>query len=240
VHAPDFTLSKSLVQTVRRLLLPPAGTRLIPPAGTLVLCFLTVGAFIGQSIAGGERWIRAAGAVYTSVPEILPVTRIGDGQAIPVWLTLFTYMFLHGGWWHLLSNVVVVWCVGALTEPVLGTSRFVLAYLACGVTGALAVGVVFPHSLTPAFGASLAYCGVIGAYAAFRLPHTIRSGGQVLILVLEATTILLVGAWFGVRTIRADWEGSLMFHFLPFMVAWFSVRIWNGLGYVRVRRTRTR
>jgi membrane associated rhomboid family serine protease len=207
---------------------PPRKTTLFPPPGTITLCLVIIGVFIGQMITGERRWIEAAGADYTRVTDLFPLTRIGAGQSIPVWLTLFTYMFLHGHWWHALSNTIVVWCVGTMAETAWGTSRFLLAYLACGVVGALGNGLVCPGDLNPAFGASLAYCGVYGAYAALRRSPLLRRGRALPLLALEVVVVIAVAAWFGFRASPTDLEKSLMYHFIPFMAGWFSVRIWTG------------
>src|SRR4051812_1534252 len=80
----------------------------IPPIGTLVLCCLILGLYLVQMETGGRRWIRAFGAVPANIGHLSSITRTGEGQALPAWLTLFTYMFVHGGWMHLLSNTTAV------------------------------------------------------------------------------------------------------------------------------------
>lgn len=227
-------MPSTLLRAARRLLLPPPGTRLVPPAGTLALCALTAAAFAGQTLAGD--WRCAAGALYNSPSELLPVTRVGGGQAVPVWATLFTYQFLHAGWWHLASNLVVVWCAGTLAEPAWGTARFLAAYLASGAAGAVGTGVVVPHSPEPLVGASLAYCGVLGAYTAQRLSGRLRGWWQAPVVAAEAAAVVLVAWWLGGREHRAAWEGPVVYHLLPFMAAWLVARAWYGLA--RLRRAR--
>src|SRR5713101_9101554 len=158
MHAQNSIASDALVK--------PTGASFLPPVGTLALCLFTLGASIAQSIADSGRWRQAIGVVPASVLHLSSITRIGEGQVVPVWLTLFTYMFLHGGWWHVLPNMAGLWVFGALAEPVMGKRRFVLSYLACGVVGAFGIGLVLLHSLKPATGASLAISGILGAYSA--------------------------------------------------------------------------
>lgn len=55
---------------------------------------------------------------------------------IPVRWTLLTSMFLHGSWWHLIGNMLYLWIVGDNVEEVLGSVRYLIVYLACGLAGA--------------------------------------------------------------------------------------------------------
>jgi len=73
-------------------------------------------------------------------------------------------MFLHGGWLHLLGNMLYLWIFGDNVEDRLGHGRFILFYLLCGVAAALAQIYVSPTSKTPMIGASGAIAGVLGAY----------------------------------------------------------------------------
>ena len=158
----------------------PTDTSLLPPVGTVALCLLTIATSIAQSIADSRRWTQAIGVVPAHVLHLSSITSIGEGQVIPVWLTLFTYVYLHGGWWHVLPNMAGLWVFGAIAEPVMGTRRFVLTYVAFGVVGALGIGLVLPHSLKPVTGASLAISGILGAYSALRLsPLHVRVLGPV-------------------------------------------------------------
>jgi len=214
----------------------PTDTSLLPPVGTVALCLLTIATSIAQSIADSRRWTQAIGVVPAHVLHLSSITSIGEGQVIPVWLTLFTYVYLHGGWWHVLPNMAGLWVFGAIAEPVMGTRRFVLTYVAFGVVGAWGIGLVLPHSLKPVTGASLAISGILGAYSALRLstaPHPGARSGWV--LVLETGSVLGVAAWLVFRTVpaEADLTCSAMYHLIPFMAAWYSVRALAGLRRLR-------
>ncbi len=79
-------------------------------------------------------------------------------------LHLFTYMFLHGGWMHLLGNMWFLWVFGQSVEGAMGSGRFLAFYLICGVVSACG-HVYFSHaSRIPLVGASGAISGVLGAY----------------------------------------------------------------------------
>ena len=77
---------------------------------------------------------------------------------------LLTSMFLHGGWFHLLGNMLYLWIFGNNVEDVLGRGRYLLLYLCCGVAAALAQAFASPASHIPMVGASGAIAGVLGAY----------------------------------------------------------------------------
>ncbi len=81
-----------------------------------------------------------------------------------VYLPLLTSMFLHGGWLHLLGNMLYLWIFGNNVEDVMGHLPFLLFYLTCGLFGTLAHVAVFPNSLALLLGASGAIAGVLGAY----------------------------------------------------------------------------
>ena len=79
-------------------------------------------------------------------------------------VTIFTSMFLHGGWLHLLGNMLYLWIFGDNIECALGSPRFLAFYLLCGMGAALAQVAVDPTSRIPMIGASGAVSGVLGAY----------------------------------------------------------------------------
>lgn len=84
-------------------------------------------------------------------------------QALPAWVKLFTSMFLHGGWLHLIGNMLFLWIFGNYIEDRLGPLLFLVFYIATGVCAALAHGYFDPGYL-PLVGASGAISGVMGAY----------------------------------------------------------------------------
>ncbi|MGQ0811006.1 MAG: rhomboid family intramembrane serine protease [Nitrospiraceae bacterium] len=83
---------------------------------------------------------------------------------IPPFATLFTSMFLHGGWMHLIGNMLYLWIFGNNIEDVMGHVKFVIFYALCGIIAALSHAVTDPASTIPMVGASGAISGVLGAY----------------------------------------------------------------------------
>ncbi len=101
---------------------------------------------------------------------MIPVTVLGDMQrepdmvTVPPWLTVFTSMFLHGGFWHLLGNMLYLWIFGDNVEDAMGHWRFTVFYLLCGAVAGLTHAALEPASQIPTIGASGAISGVLGAY----------------------------------------------------------------------------
>ena len=78
--------------------------------------------------------------------------------------TIFTAMFMHGGWLHLLGNMLFLWIFGDNVEDRLGHVKFLVFYLLAGIAATLAQFAIAPHSTVPNVGASGAIAGVLGAY----------------------------------------------------------------------------
>lgn len=79
-------------------------------------------------------------------------------------LPFLTNTFLHGGWFHIVSNMWTLWIFGPAVEDRMGSGRFLAFYLLCGIGASLAHALVNWNSTIPALGASGAISGVIGAY----------------------------------------------------------------------------
>ena len=117
---------------------------------------------------------------------------------IEEWLTLITAQFIHGGFLHLIGNMLYLYIFGNNVEEQLGRIKFLGFYLACGVIANLAQWFVAPDSVIPSLGASGAIAGVMGAYI-FRFPQV-----RILTLVplgpfplpLQIPAVFYLGIWF--------------------------------------------
>jgi membrane associated rhomboid family serine protease len=96
--------------------------------------------------------------LYAVIPQELTINWSGE------WTTLFTSQFLHGGWWHLISNMIYLWVFGNNIEDRLGHFKYLLFYLICGAIAALCQWFIGMYSTIPSLGASGAISGVLGAY----------------------------------------------------------------------------
>ncbi|MCW5312612.1 rhomboid family intramembrane serine protease [Nostoc sp. KVJ3] len=101
---------------------------------------------------------------YAVIPQELTTNLSGE------WITLFTSQFLHGGWWHLISNMLFLWIFGNNIEDRLGHFKYLIFYLACGALAASCQWFIGMNSEIPSLGASGAISGVLGAYI-IRFPH---------------------------------------------------------------------
>jgi membrane associated rhomboid family serine protease len=105
--------------------------------------------------------------------------------------TVFTSMFLHGNWPHLLGNMLYLWIFGNNVEDSMGHVRFTIFYLVAGLAAALAHIVVNPASMVPTIGASGAVSGVLGAYL-FLFP---RARIQTLLVLGFFLRMVYLPAW---------------------------------------------
>jgi membrane associated rhomboid family serine protease len=113
-------------------------------------------------------------------------------------IPLFTALFLHGGWLHLLGNMWFLFIFGDNVEDVLGHWRYLLFYLVCGVSANLIFLMFSPYSIVPLIGASGAIAGVMGAYL------NLFPGARILTLFflifipifLELPAYFFLGLWF--------------------------------------------
>ena len=147
---------------------------------------------------------------YAIIPaELLRGQDLPPTIPIPVWLTILTSMFLHGGLMHLLGNMLYLWIFGDNVEDAMGPIRFLLFYILCGVAAALTQIAIDPGSAIPLIGASGAIAGVLAAY--FMLfPHA-----RVLTLIpiffflrlISVPAVFLLGVWFLLQVISG--AGSL-------------------------------
>ncbi len=110
----------------------------------------------------------------------------------------FSYMFMHGGWMHLLGNMWFLWLFGRYLEDYLGHTCFLLFYLGGGLLAALAHWSVMPGSLVPVVGASGAVAAVLGAFTV--LHPAVRVKTLVFLLVyftdIELPAFILLMLWF--------------------------------------------
>ncbi|MFC2077295.1 rhomboid family intramembrane serine protease [Candidatus Bipolaricaulota bacterium] len=141
--------------------------------------------------------------------ELLRGTDLPPTIPIPLWLTVLTSMFLHGGLMHLLGNMLYLWIFGDNVEDAMGPIRFLVFYLLCGAAAAFAQIAVDPGSTIPLIGASGAIAGVLAAY--FMLfPYA-----KVVTLIpiffflrlMSIPAVFLLGFWFLLQVISG--AGSL-------------------------------
>lgn len=128
------------------------------PLVTIVLIVLNVLVFVYELLLPSESALDSLAFTWGLVPYQLAQL---DPTAI---LSVFTSMFIHGGFMHLASNMLYLWIFGDNIESALGSLRFLVFYLLCGVGAAAGQVLTDPGSEIPMVGASGAISGVLGAY----------------------------------------------------------------------------
>lgn len=121
-------------------------------------------------------------------------------------VTLVTSVFLHGGWGHLLGNMLYLWVFGDNIEDLLGSGRYLVFYLAGGVVAGLAHVLASPYSQVPTIGASGAVGAVLGAYLV-SFPRA------------RVLTLFPLGLFVPVLHLPAR----------LLLALWFALQLWNGL-----------
>jgi membrane associated rhomboid family serine protease len=115
----------------------------------------------------------------------------------PIYLTILTAMFMHGGFMHILGNMVYLWIFGDNVEDQMGHMRFLIFYLLCGVAATGAHIIFNANSTVPSLGASGAIAGVLAAYLVLfpnqRVRVLIPLG--ILFPVVELPAIVVIGFW---------------------------------------------
>ena len=180
------------------------------PYVTIALIALCCLLFIWQLSLGsdGRKAIFALGVIPTSLLQDTPLPT--NLRWVSPELTLLTSMFLHGGFMHLLGNMLYLWIFGDNIEDILGKPVFLVFYFICGIVAALSQALPEPSSQIPMIGASGAISGVLGAYVVFfpkkKIKVAIPFGFFLQILRLPAYVVLIF--WFILQLINGANAGS--------------------------------
>lgn len=175
----------------------------------IALCTVVFGYELVVLARGGEAALEALFLARGSVPAEA-VTAISTGNLLsePV-LDVFTSMFLHAGWLHLLGNMLFLWIFGANVEDRVGRARFLLVFLAGGVVADAAQVLSNPASEAPMIGASGAIAAVLGVYVVLfpraRIQSLVFLGFFYQLIAVPA--VIVLGFWFLLQV--ADGIGSL-------------------------------
>ncbi len=117
------------------------------------------------------------------------------------WITIFTAMFLHGGWLHIISNMWFLFIFGDNVEERMGGFRYLIFYFLSGAAAGLLQAYVLPTSTEPMIGASGAIAGVLGAYLILYPRSRIASLVPILFIftIIEIPAFLFLLFWFGMQ-----------------------------------------
>jgi rhomboid family protein len=179
----------------------------------VIACGVVFGWELGL-LASGEAAFEAAISEWGVVPGQLTAA-FGRGEFFSVEsFTLITSQFLHGGWLHLLGNLLYLWIFGNNVEDRLGRGGFLLFYLVGGVLAALAQVAIDPNSPVPTIGASGAIAATLGAYLVF------YPGARV-------TSLVFLGFFYQLMNIPAA----------IVLVLWFGLQLLSGIGSLGVSQS---
>jgi membrane associated rhomboid family serine protease len=116
-------------------------------------------------------------------------------------ITLVSSLFLHGGFVHLIGNLIYLWVFGGAVEDALGRGRYLLFYLACGAAGSLTHALLFPGSDIPSIGASGSIAGILGAFLVLRPRARIVTLFPLVVYwaMAEIPALLFLPVWFAMQ-----------------------------------------
>lgn len=220
----------------------PSATAPRVTVGVIIACVVV---FLWQlTYPGGE----AVFYSYGLIPSVLfgEADLPPDVAVIAPWMTIFTSMFMHGGFMHLAGNMLYLWIFGNNVEDSMGHTRFFVFYVACGVAAAMAQAYQDPGSEVPMIGASGAIGGVLGAY------FLLHPNARVLVVIplgfilhpMRIPAWIVLGLWFVLQLVSGGMtpteEGGVAYWahiggFLAGMVLLFvfkkrGVPVWSFRG----------
>jgi membrane associated rhomboid family serine protease len=169
---------------------------------TVALILLNTIVFVHELSLPNPDRVEAFFATFSLTPAHLTQSPSSNS-----YLTVFTSMFLHGGWMHIIGNMLYLWIFGRNVEDSVGHFKFVIFYLLCGVAAAAAQVAIAPDSTVPMIGASGAISGVLGAY---------------LLLFPRARVLVLFPIWIFWRVFYVP--------ALLLLVVWFGMQLLSGLA----------
>ena len=192
--------------------------------GLCILIFLIQ--FSSQSYKTGELFYS-----YGLIPSVL----MGHNQlpmdlyVLPAWVTIFTSMFMHGGFMHLLGNMLYMWIFADNIEDDLGHIKFLIFYLLAGIGAAMTQVLIDTNSQIPMVGASGAIGGVLGAYL-INYPNA-----KVLVLIpfgffsqlIKIKALYVLGLWFVLQFISSGGGVAYAAHIGGFISGMILILFFN-------------
>jgi len=147
---------------------------------------------------------------------------------LDTFVPLVAHMFLHGGWLHVLGNMLYLWIFGDNVEDAMGSGAFLVFYILCGVIAAIGQGLLAP---APMVGASGAIAGVLGAYLVMfptaRISTLVFLG--IFISIFELPALIVIGMFIVLQVIEGVAELRMSLHPATLQVAYFA-HVFGFLG----------
>jgi membrane associated rhomboid family serine protease len=173
---------------------------------------------------------------YGFIPaEFIQDVEVTPLMPAPSYLTAFTSMFMHGGWMHLIGNMLFMWIYGNNVEDYLGHVKFLIFYLVSGLAAVALYTLFSPESQIPLVGASGAIAGLMGGYMVLHPRAKITV--LIIFFFIQFTTLpakVVLGIWFALQLFMSLNEGisgaggggvAWMAHVGGFLFGWVIIRI---------------
>ena len=205
-----------------------------PTSGKPTITYLIIGicVFVFFMQLGSQSY--KTGQLFYSY-GLIPSVLMGNNQlpmdlyAIPSLLTIFTSMFMHGGFMHLIGNMLYMWIFADNIEDSLGPSKFIIFYLLSGIGAAMTQVLMDTHSQIPMVGASGAIGGVLGAYL-INYPNA-----KVLVLIpfgffsqlIKIKALYVLGFWFILQFISSGGGVAYAAHIGGFISGMILILFFN-------------
>ena len=205
-----------------------------PTSGKPIVTYFIIGLCILIFILQLSSQTYKSGELYYSY-GLIPSVLMGHNQlpidfySVPAWLTIFTSMFMHGGFMHLAGNMLYMWIFADNIEDNLGPSRFLRFYLIAGVGAAMTQVLMDTQSQVPMIGASGAIGGVLGAYL---INHP---NARVLVLIpfgffsqlIKIKALYVLGFWFILQFISSGGGVAYAAHIGGFVSGMILILFFN-------------
>lgn len=228
------------------------------PVVTVILIAINVAIFLVTYLPGGEHHAYIVFS-YGMIPSELlrgesftgvdhPVYGLIETKNVPATMTVFSSMFLHGSFFHLIGNMWFLWLFGDNVEDRLGKLRFIVFYFLTGIIAALAHALVLSQSNIPVVGASGAVSGVMGAYFLMYPRAKIETLLFIFLFftVVSVPAVIFIGLWFigqvysGFMSLGYEGAGIAFFaHIGGFVAGLLLVSIFARKNVVQVPRKKT-
>jgi membrane associated rhomboid family serine protease len=201
--------------------------------------FVTIGIIVLNILiflfeVASQSGIKDVTYAYGAIPHY--ILTFEKNQPVHPALTIFSSMFMHGGFFHLGGNMLYLWIFGNNIEDRLGHIRFIFFYIFCGIVSAYAYAVTNSHSLIPMIGASGAVSGILGAYLLL-FPrthvHTLVFLGF-FITTVRIPALIVIGFWAILQFVNGllstglnEGGGVAWFaHIGGFLIGLLTIKLW--------------
>ncbi len=184
------------------------------PFVTLSIIAVNIAVFVYEITLGPERLSAFVLSSAVIPHEIISLADVKPPSIVPLPLTLFSAMFVHGGLIHLGGNMLFMWIFGDNIEDRFGHFKFIVFYLGAGLVASLTQILVDPSSMTPMIGASGAVAGVLGAYILLFPAANVKTLVFLIffVSVVKIPAVIFLGFWFLIQIASSSYGGGIAWY----------------------------